>query len=54
MKTITNLREEPCLTLVNAHKTSLLSKSPLRQVQKAVIDVQAFRRVDEAIQNEKS
>ena len=54
MKTITNLREEPCLTLVNVHKTSLLSKSPLRQVQKAVIDVQAFRRVDEAIQNEKS
>ena len=40
MKTMPNLREEPCLTFVNVHKTSPES-----------CDVQAFRRVDEAIQN---
>ena len=37
MKTMLNLREEPCLTFVNVHKTSLLSKPPLRQVQKTVM-----------------
>ena len=37
MKTMPNLREEPCLTFVNVHKTSPLNKLPLRQVQKAVM-----------------
>ena len=37
MKTMPDLRDEHCLTFVNVHKTSLLSKSPVRQVQTAVI-----------------
>ena len=37
MKTMPNLRDEHCLTFVNVHKTSLLSKSPLRQLQTAVM-----------------
>ena len=53
MKTMLNLREEPCLTFVNVHKTSLLSKSPPKTSPENC-NVQAFRRVDEAMQNEKS
>ena len=36
-KTMPNLREDHCLTFVNVHKTSLLSKSTLRQVQTTAI-----------------